>query len=599
MADREPFKREGEYEDHKQYRAAPVQQPHPATSTTDPASPSYHHHHHHHHQQSSHLSRPSSPPPAFYPNFGPSRSHDGRRSYEASPHLQSRRPYNEASAWVGDNQPVLPEYYYPPSERERIATAPFTSIGLPATPTVHRSNASSSASRNTEPNRWGPQRPNSPPRMANASSHAAALAPPPAASTSSSTVNVAIPSKRGSRGEINTPSSYVVESDRPSEIMGASAPISTTPGFGLISISNATPPGGSSKASDRIMLSDQNIVSYDKAPSSSTTTDKGNKPSLEGFSRTKNGWKYRLVVVQNPTRARMCGFGDKDRRPLSPTLIVKLIITDEETGKTISPWKVNTSLFFLASDLCQADDLILSPRNVLVHQHAASIPTAILQQQSPSQDQRHASQASTQSSFFYPTHPINSATTPSPNVALPHLGRLYLGDLSRNVEGGGGMVGASPSQAGDTSHPISSASSSSALTTVTTEHYTRNLVGAAVTSANVLKDEQDNYSIFFVLQDLSVRTEGIYRIRLMFTDLARMTGQTNEGISDALAETYTEPFSVYSPRRFPGMLEPTELSKKLASQGIKIAVRSDKKKRRRDSGQGPNGEVDELEDDEE
>ena len=65
-----------------------------------------------------------------------------------------------------------------------------------------------------------------------------------------------------------------------------------------------------------------------------------------------------------------------------------------------------------------------------------------------------------------------------------------------------------------------SPSSSAALTTVTTEHYTRNLVGAAVTSANVLKDEQDNYAIFFVLQDLSVRTEGVYRIRLMFTDLA-------------------------------------------------------------------------------
>lgn len=28
--------------------------------------------------------------------------------------------------------------------------------------------------------------------------------------------------------------------------------------------------------------------------------------------------------------------------------------------------------------------------------------------------------------------------------------------------------------------------------------------------------------------------------------------------------------AVYSPRRFPGMLEPTELSKKLASQGKKI-----------------------------
>lgn len=89
--------------------------------------------------------------------------------------------------------------------------------------------------------------------------------------------------------------------------------------------------------------------------------DRRQKPSLQGFAGTRSGWKYRLVVVQHPTRARMCGFGDKvswylslllsaanldlssllrtqDRRPLSPTLIVKLIITDERTGEEISPW---------------------------------------------------------------------------------------------------------------------------------------------------------------------------------------------------------------------------------------------------------------------
>lgn len=57
-------------------------------------------------------------------------------------------------------------------------------------------------------------------------------------------------------------------------------------------------------------------------------------------------------------------------------------------------------------------------------------------------------------------------------------------------------------------------------TTVTTETYTRNFVGASVASANILKDEHDNLGIFFVLQDLSVRTEGVYRIKLMFANLS-------------------------------------------------------------------------------
>lgn len=36
--------------------------------------------------------------------------------------------------------------------------------------------------------------------------------------------------------------------------------------------------------------------------------------------------RYQLVIVQQPSRARMCGFGDKDRRPISPPPIVKMII---------------------------------------------------------------------------------------------------------------------------------------------------------------------------------------------------------------------------------------------------------------------------------
>lgn len=122
------------------------------------------------------------------------------------------------------------------------------------------------------------------------------------------------------------------------------------------------------------------------------------------------------------------------------------------------------------------------------------------------------------------------------------------------------------------------------------ESYTRNLVGAAVASASVLKDEQDKWCTFFVFQDISVRTEGVYRIKLMFVNL-EVSGRVGTGVAEALAETYTDPFTVYSPRRFPGMLDPTPLSRKLASQGIKIPVRNDKKKqRRRNDGDGEGGD---------
>lgn len=312
----------------------------------------------------------------------------------------------------------------------------------------------------------------------------------------------------------------------------------------------------------------------------------------------------------------------QDRRPLSPSLIVKLIVTDAETGKEVSPWELNSSLFFLAADLCHPDDLMLAPRNLLVHQHATSVPTSSVQVGSSSYgagDQRRLS---------------NPGTIPMTSIRAP--GSTYDGQQSLASQGGqealSTSVTTSPSLPATTRNPPPPPSKTAALssgmdpaiqypfhaaaaaaaaqrstlntgegsstgsstnqlpgqqnlTTVTMEHYTRNLVGAAVTSANVLRDEDDQFCIFFVLQDLSVRTEGVYRIRLIFTDLAQQDGDTAEGVSDALAEAYTDTFTVYSPRRFPGMLEPTELSKKLASQGVKIAVRSDKKKRQRGAEQ--------------
>jgi hypothetical protein len=38
-------------------------------------------------------------------------------------------------------------------------------------------------------------------------------------------------------------------------------------------------------------------------------------------------YSYRLEVSQQPIRARMCGFGDKDRRPIDPPPVVRLLVS--------------------------------------------------------------------------------------------------------------------------------------------------------------------------------------------------------------------------------------------------------------------------------
>lgn len=47
-------------------------------------------------------------------------------------------------------------------------------------------------------------------------------------------------------------------------------------------------------------------------------------------------WKYKLVCVQQPQRARMCGFGDKDRRPITPPPCIRLQVIDKATGREVS-----------------------------------------------------------------------------------------------------------------------------------------------------------------------------------------------------------------------------------------------------------------------
>jgi hypothetical protein len=48
-----------------------------------------------------------------------------------------------------------------------------------------------------------------------------------------------------------------------------------------------------------------------------------------------DGFAYGLDVIQDPARARMCGHGDKDRRPIGPPPVVRLVKKSLETGEEV------------------------------------------------------------------------------------------------------------------------------------------------------------------------------------------------------------------------------------------------------------------------
>ncbi|KAI8882455.1 hypothetical protein K501DRAFT_186704 [Backusella circina FSU 941] len=66
--------------------------------------------------------------------------------------------------------------------------------------------------------------------------------------------------------------------------------------------------------------------------------------------------RYKLVIVQNPIRARCCGFGEKDRRPVDPPPILQLFI-EQPNGELRNAIEDadNASLFVVQCSLFSQD----------------------------------------------------------------------------------------------------------------------------------------------------------------------------------------------------------------------------------------------------
>jgi hypothetical protein len=73
------------------------------------------------------------------------------------------------------------------------------------------------------------------------------------------------------------------------------------------------------------------------------------------------------------------------------------------------------------------------------------------------------------------------------------------------------------------------------------------------------------------------------RLRFSFVNVGAPPGGNRDGSgaivthgkSPVLASCFSDVFTVFSAKKFPGVCESTELSKKFAGQGIKIPIRKD------------------------
>ncbi|CAI6341850.1 unnamed protein product [Periconia digitata] len=290
---------------------------------------------------------------------------------------------------------------------------------------------------------------------------------------------------------------------------------------------------------------------------------------LQPYVGTKNGRVYRLRVEQQPIRARMCGFGDKDRRPITPPPCIRLIVCDAATGKEINSSDVDSTFFVLTVDLWDSE----GAREVNLVRHSSGAPSVSI---------------SSSTTTSYPP-PIERPAVYMTSTIVPQYDPYGRPMPPTPQYGAAGMPpGYYPNQPAPQSYPYAAPGPYGAQpvpmpipvqppSTSSTGMFTRNLIGSLTVNAFKLKDTEGATGFWFVLQDLSVRTEGTFRLKMNFVDVG--SGQNNntlnQGRAPVLATCFSEPFQVYSAKKFPGVIESTPLSKAFAGQGIKIPIRKD------------------------
>ncbi|RAL63226.1 hypothetical protein DID88_004304 [Monilinia fructigena] len=342
----------------------------------------------------------------------------------------------------------------------------------------------------------------------------------------------------------------------------------------------------------------------------------GQEPSPRSI--TIDGRKYTLEVQQQPRRARMCGFGDKDRRPITPPPCVKLSITEIATGNEVDVNNIEHGMFVLNVDLWSADGD--RPVNLVRHSQtspsiSATVPVSYTQLQGgttaysnllPGQGQREPNSPPYGNAPPYQQAGFNPF--PAPSQVSPYSQQQagqqpgYSGNPNYPPQNGYQQPNYYYPQ---TSQPVTSHNNQDpypsrpytpqdlgmgrmpmSQTNPPQGMFTRNLIGSLSASAFRLTDPDDRIGIWFVLQDLSVRTEGDFRLRFSFVNVgapsasqnnANSSCSVNTGKAPVLASCFSDVFKVFSAKKFPGVVESTPLSKCFATQGIKIPIRKDGK----------------------
>ncbi|KIW72623.1 hypothetical protein, variant [Phialophora macrospora] len=361
-------------------------------------------------------------------------------------------------------------------------------------------------------------------------------------------------------------------------------------------------------------LANGNGVPPSPSQASNATDDLSNYdlPDLPTMSRVWGNHAFVLIIQQQPQRARMCGFGDKDRRPITPPLIVKLMILDSVTNQEIN-YDINSewSKLILSVDLWDVhgeheDNCVR--HNATAPSISATTTTAyppISQQMGPRAQQLFPYDPMNAPAYrrdvMIPTAPASVPSSPyeRPPSYPPNIQQSYNGHYQNPYNGSFPQRGLPHEMVTSPASSLQARSSQDMGSPgPNRSEPSKNLIGQCHSSLQKLDGLDENPGLFFIFQDLSVRTEGWFRLKCQLFALGKLgldgeegvTGEVRNGLlveCPCLASTFTKPFKVFSAKKFPGVVETTAWSEKFALQGIKIPIRkSDTKGKARKRNRG-------------
>ena len=251
----------------------------------------------------------------------------------------------------------------------------------------------------------------------------------------------------------------------------SSAPVSSSVSSSSTSVTRApTLTNDSSARSSDVLMPGHNLRASSTPVSASSSSISAVALSLEDVDENI---AFQLVIRQQPVHARVCGYGEKDRRTVDPPPIIQMLAFDKTTGQRIN-------------------DRV--PK-ILRHSHNFVLKCCLI-------DDKDSRDATTD----------------------PTTG-------------------------------------------------TRMLIGQLVSSLHTLSDLNGEMGYFFVFPDLSVRLEGSYKLKFILSNIEWARNARPNDSVNTLGVIYSNTMTAYTAKKFPGMLDSSDLVKHFFDQGVKVTVR--------------------------